>query len=187
MMLSKATVGARSRLVREQEQPRAEVRAETFDVFFARERDSVLGLAFALTGDRAQAEDVVQDAFLDAYQHWDRIGGYDQPGAWVRRVVANRSVSTFRRRRRELRMLVQLVDRQPVAVPDLASSTLVFWQAVRDLPRRQAQVTALFYLEDRPIADIARILEMAEGTVKKHLHDGRKTLARLLDADEGER
>jgi RNA polymerase sigma-70 factor (ECF subfamily) len=186
-MLAGATVGARSRLVREQEQGRAEVRPETFEVFFARERDSMLGLAFALTGDRAAAEDVVQDAFLDAYRNWDRIGSYDRPGAWVRRVVVNMSVSTFRRRRREVRMLTLLADRQLVAVPDLSSSTLAFWQAVRDLPKRQAQVTALFYLEDRRIADIAQILRMAEGTVKKHLHDGRKTLARLLDVDEGER
>ena len=50
--------------------------------------------------------------------------------------------------------------------------------------RRQAQVAALFYLEDRPIAEIAQILRMATGTVKKHLHDGRKTLARALELDE---
>jgi RNA polymerase sigma-70 factor, ECF subfamily len=144
----------------------------------------VLGLAFALIGDRAVAEDVVQDAFLEAFRKWDRIASFDQPGAWVRRVVANMSVSTFRRRRSELRMLTQLEARQDRVVPDLSPATLAFWQAVRALPKRQAQVTALFYLEDRPIAEIAQILQMAEGTVKKHLHDGRKTLVRTLDLDE---
>jgi RNA polymerase sigma-70 factor, ECF subfamily len=182
-MLSATTMGARSRLVREPEQSQADGLHETFDSFFALERDPVLGLAFALTGDRAVAEDVVQDAFLEAFRKWDRIAGYDQPGAWVRRVVANMSVSTFRRRRSEFRMLTQLGARQDV-VPDLSPSTLAFWQAVRALPKRQAQVTALFYLEDRPIAEIAQILQMAEGTVKKHLHDGRKTLVRTLDLDE---
>jgi len=183
-MLSEATLGARSRLVREQEHTHVDRLPETFDVFFARERDPVLGLAFALTGDRGVAEDIVQDAFLEAFRKWDRIAVYDRPGAWVRRVVANMSVSSFRRRRGELRMLTQLVSRQDRIVPDLSPSTLAFWQAVRALPKRQAQVAALFYLEDRPIADIALILEMAEGTVKKHLHDGRKTLVRTLDLDE---
>ena len=157
---------------------------EPFDEFFSRERDAVLGLAFALTGDRAVAEDIVQDAFLEAYRKWDRIGSYDQPNAWVRRVVANMSVSTFRRRRGEIRMLTHLEARQPRVVPELSSSTLAFWLAVRSLPKRQAQVAALFYLEDRPIAEVADILRMAEGTVKKHLHDGRKALARKLDLDE---
>jgi RNA polymerase sigma-70 factor, ECF subfamily len=183
-MLSGATVGARSGLVHEPERSQVDGLQETFDTFFARERDPVLGLAFALTGDRALAEDLVQEAFLEAYRRWDRIGGYDQPGAWVRRVVANMSVSTFRRRRGELRMLARLGARRERVVPELSPATLAFWQAVRSLPKRQAQVAALFYLEDRPIADIAPILEMAEGTVKKHLHDARKSLVRTLDLDE---
>jgi RNA polymerase sigma-70 factor, ECF subfamily len=184
-MLSGATLAARSRLVREQDLSRADGLHEPFESFFARERDAVLGVAFALTGDRGIAEDLVQDAFLEAFRKWDRVARYDQPGAWVRRVVANMSVSAFRRRRGELRMLTQLIARRASSVvPELSPSTLAFWQAVRALPRRQAQVAALFYLEDRPIADIAQILQMAEGTVKKHLHDARQTLVRTLDLNE---
>ena len=168
----------------EPDQPAAQAPPELFDTFFSRERDAVLGLAFALTGDRAVAEDIVQDAFLEAFRKWDRIGAYDQPNAWVRRVVANMSVSTFRRRRGELRMLTQLGARQPSVVPEISPATVAFWQAVRSLPKRQAQVAALFYLEDRPIAEVAGILQMATGTVKKHLHDGRKALAQKLDVDE---
>jgi RNA polymerase sigma-70 factor (ECF subfamily) len=81
-------------------------------------------------------------------------------------------------------MLTKLGARQDHVVPDVSPSTLAFWQAVRALPKRQAQVAALFYMEDRPIAEIADILQMAEGTVKKHLHDARQTLARMLDLDE---
>jgi RNA polymerase sigma-70 factor, ECF subfamily len=183
-MLSGPTVVARSRLVRQPERSGDPATPDMFDAFFSRERDAVLGLAFALTGDRAVAEDVVQDAFLEAYRKWDRIGAYDQPAAWVRRVAANMAVSAFRRRRGELRMLTQLGARQPRFAPEFSPSTLAFWQAVRSLPKRQAQVAALFYLEDRPIAEVAQILKMAEGTVKKHLHDGRKALAQKLDVDE---
>jgi RNA polymerase sigma-70 factor, ECF subfamily len=177
-------MGARSRLVREPKHTQVEHLPDTFDAFFSHERDAALGLAFALTGDRATAEDVVQDAFLEAFRKWDRIEAYDQPGAWLRRVIANMSVSRFRIRRSELRMLTRLATVQNQVVPELSPSTVAFWQAVRTLPKRQAQVATLFYLEDRPVAEIALILEMAEGTVKKHLHDGRKRLARTLDLDE---
>lgn len=171
----------------EREEVPAEAAPEAFDSFFLREHDTVLGLALALTGDRGIAEDIVQDAFLEAFRRWDRIGAYDQPGAWVRRVVVNMSVSSFRRHRSELRMLRLLVARHRSAVTELSASTVAFWDAVRMLPKRQAQVAALFYLEDLAIADIARILEMAEGTVKKHLHDGRKGLALALGDDEVDR
>jgi RNA polymerase sigma factor (sigma-70 family) len=162
-MLSEATPWREERALREHEHTHVDRLPETFDVFFARERDAVLGLAFALTGDRGVAEDIVQDAFLEAFWKWDRIAMYDRPGAWVRRVVANMSVSSFRRRRGELRMLTQLMSRQDRVVPELSPSTLAFWLAVRALPKRQAQVAALFYLEDRPIAEIASILEMGGG------------------------
>jgi RNA polymerase sigma-70 factor (ECF subfamily) len=54
------------------------------------------------------------------------------------------------------------------------------WAAVRKLPARQAQVTALAYGEDRSIADIASMLGIAEGTVKAVLHRARGNLARAL-------
>ncbi len=55
-----------------------------------------------------------------------------------------------------------------------------FWDAVRRLPRRQAQCVALHYLEDRSVADIARVLGIGEATVRVHLHRGRSTLAAAL-------
>jgi RNA polymerase sigma-70 factor (ECF subfamily) len=71
-------------------------------------------------------------------------------------------------------------------MPELSADDAEFWRAVRSLPRRQAQVIALHYLEDRPVAEIAQILGTAEGTVKRHLHDGRQTLARRLRLEEGD-
>jgi RNA polymerase sigma-70 factor (ECF subfamily) len=71
-------------------------------------------------------------------------------------------------------------------VPDLAAADREFWAAVRTLPRRQAQVVALYYLEDRSVADVADILDMTLGTVKRHLYDARRSLARRLRVQEGE-
>lgn len=157
---------------------------ERFEDFYVKEYSAVVGLAYALSGSRSGAEDLAQEAFLAAYSNWDRIAGYEQPGAWVRRVVANRSVSYFRRRRAEAKALARAALGYRPELPDLGTSDPDFWNAVRSLPRRQSQVVALFYLEDLPIADVADTLDMSPGTVKRHLHNGRLALTRRLAIQE---
>jgi RNA polymerase sigma-70 factor (ECF subfamily) len=177
---------ARSRLVLRRSRETVEGPPETFEDFYRREYVSVVGLAYALSGSRSGAEDLAQEAFLAAHRNWEKIIGYDRPGAWVRRVVANLSVSTFRRGIAEARALARAAVGQPTEIPDLGAAQPSFWAAVRALPRRQAQVVALFYLEDLPISDVAEILDMTPGTVKRHLHRGRQTLARRLRIPEDE-
>lgn len=157
-----------------------------FRDFYTKEYAAVVGLAYALSGNRWLAEDLAQEAFLAAHRNWERIAGYEQPGAWVRRVVANLSASAFRRRLADAKALARLAVGQATALPELAADDADFWRAVRALPRRRAQVIALHYLDDRPVAEISEILGMAPGTVKKHLFDGRRELARRLRVSEDE-
>lgn len=159
---------------------------EAFEDFYVREYPAVVGLAYALSGSRWGAEDLAQEAFLAAHRDWERIGSYERPAAWVRRVVANLSVSAFRRRVAETKALARVVLARSEAMPDLATADPEFWAAVRALPRRQAQVVALYYLEDRSVADVADILDMTAGTVKRHLYDARQAMARRLRVQEEE-
>jgi RNA polymerase sigma-70 factor (ECF subfamily) len=164
-------------------QERLVVREASFDEFYVREYRRVLGLALALCGNRWAAEDLAQEAFLAAHRSWERVSSYPRPDLWVRRVVANLSVSAFRRRMAEAKALGRVaLGRTPPA--ELSADDAEFWQTVRSLPRRQAQVVALHYLEDLPVADIAEILGIAAGTVKKHLFDGRRALADRLGVDD---
>jgi RNA polymerase sigma-70 factor (ECF subfamily) len=156
---------------------------ESFEAFYARELRALVGLAYVLSGSRSGAEDLAQDGLLAAYRHWDRIAGYDDPGAWVRRVVANHAVSGFRRSRAEARALIRIRPLEQV-VPEIPVDSERVWQEVRRLPARQRQVIALRYLDRRPIAEIARILECSENTVKTHLQRGKRALAQSLDLPE---
>ena len=158
--------------------------SETFEEFYAREFAAVVGLAFALSGSRTASEDLAQEAFLAAHRDWDRVGGFDRPDIWVRRVVSNMSTSMFRRRFAEARALARVAMGTVTTIPELSADDAEFWSAVRSLPRRQAQVIALRYLDDRPVAEIAEILGTAEGTVRKHLYDGRQTIIRRLRLEE---
>ena len=131
---------------------------ERFEAFYAREFEAVAALAVALSGSRIVAEDLAQEAFLAAYREWDRVGRFDNPGAWVRRVVANRSVSVFRRRVAEARALTRLGGRGDDRSDEVSGEGWELWGAVRKLPKRQAQTVALFYVVDMTLEDIALVL-----------------------------
>jgi RNA polymerase sigma-70 factor, ECF subfamily len=150
-----------------------------FDQLYRSDYHRLVALAYGLSGSRSAAEELAQEAFLAAHRRWNEIGAYDDPSAWLRRVVVNRSVSLVRRRVAEGLALARLGTRRelPAALPE---SDEVVWRAVRALPRRQAQVVALHYIDDRSVFAIAAILGCAEGTVKAHLHQARRSLSRTL-------
>jgi RNA polymerase sigma-70 factor, ECF subfamily len=152
---------------------------EDFDTFDRREHGSVTALAYVLSGSRTVAEELTQEAFVDAFRRWDRLGSYDAPGAWVRRAVANRAVSAYRRRMSEARALLRLGVRR-VPIVELTEPTEDLWAVVRQLPQRQAQAIALHYLHELSIAEVAEVIECSVPTVKTHLQRGRLRLAELL-------
>lgn len=152
---------------------------ESFEGFFAREYRGVLALALALTGDRAQSEDLTQEVFLAAFLTWDQI---KDPMAWIRVAVTNKAMSWWRRQYALKRAMVRIPRPENPSLD--VTDTEIFWAEVRLLPRRQAQAIALFYLDDRPVSEIARLLECSESTARTHLSRGRETLASRLGVDE---
>ncbi len=160
---------------------------ESFDAFFRREYRAVLGLAMVLTRSRPVAEELTQEAFLATFRHWERVGRLDNPGAWVRRVVANRSVSTFRRSSAEAKALLRLNSHARRAISTDLDDGMDVWREVRRLPRRQAQVVALTYFADLPRREVAEILGCSEETVKTHLERARGTLAGRLTTSSEDR
>jgi len=165
-----------------------------FDDLYRQEWPGITAFGWSLTGSWVIAEELAQDAFHDAYRRWTQVGALDRPGAWVRRAVANRAISYRRHVGVERNGLARLVSRARVEAArtdedrtarEASVADAVFWAAVRSLPDRQAQCVALHYLEDRPVAEIAEILDIKAATVKVHLHRGRLALARRL-TDPGE-
>jgi RNA polymerase sigma-70 factor (ECF subfamily) len=155
----------------------------SFEDFYRNEYPAVLPLAVALCRSPGAGEDVTQDAFLALHRNWDRVSRYEDPGAWVRRVVANRSVSRWRRLASEARVVARLRSQSQIEAVVLEDREV--WAAVRKLPRRQAQVIALTYLEDLAVKDVAEILGIDAATVKTHLQRGRRALATRLGLDDG--
>lgn len=152
-----------------------------FEAFYRQEYAVVLALIYVLSGSRPAAEDLTQEAFLRAHRDWHSVGGMAAPEAWVRRVAINLSRSRFRRLQSEATAHLRLRPDMTMGVAQ-GSEYEAFWAEVRRLPRRQGQAIALFYVEDLSVAEIAEILEIAGGTVKALLHQGRERLERQFQA-----
>lgn len=142
--------------------------AEVFDAFVRARHTALLRYGTALTGgDREAAADLVQDALERTGLAWSRVQRQDDPEGYVRRVMANRNVSTWRKLRRE-----RLVDAPPETPIEDVPHDDAMWLAVCRLPRRQRTVLVLRYYEDLSEAEIARVLGIAPGTVKSQASKG---------------
>jgi RNA polymerase sigma factor (sigma-70 family) len=154
----------------------------SFDEFYKAEYRPLVGLAYVLCGDRWAAEDLAQDAFLAARRNWADVSQLDSPEGWVRKVLANRSVSLFRRLLSERRSLHRLWRRaEDVSPPEISAEGAAVWETVRRLPRRQAQVIVLTYLEGWSIQEVGEILGCSPFTVKTHLQRAKATLAEQFE------
>jgi DNA-directed RNA polymerase specialized sigma24 family protein len=148
--------------------------------------DTAVRLAYVLVGDWQTAERVAQQAFLAVQAAWDQVGCEDEPGHALKRAVAERALTPRAGPGARLGRLAGLADghrratRAATAAVPVADST-GFWAALRRLPKRQAQVVALYYLEGRSITTVAAILGCGALVAQAHLDAGRAALAADLD------
>jgi RNA polymerase sigma-70 factor (ECF subfamily) len=155
---------------------------DSFTTFYESEYRAVLAFAASLCRDVHAAEDLTQEAFIAAQRRWKSLQSFDRPDLWVRRVVANRSVSRWRRLDNDERRVRKLAAVRPREEDPQPSDDV--WRLVRELPPRQAQVIALTYLEDRSLADVAAVLDIGVETAKTHLQRGKAALARALRTED---
>lgn len=157
-----------------------------FDAFYRDEYEVTLAVVLALRGLGADAEDVVQEAFVRVHRSWDEVVAMENPAYWVRRVAVNLATSRWRRLGAEARALARTVrprsfdDDRGIAEVDAADR---FWRMVRRLSPQQQRMVALRYAADLSNEEVAATLGTALGTVKVTLHRARKRLQELLDLD----
>jgi RNA polymerase sigma-70 factor (sigma-E family) len=132
------------------------------DFFVARQR-SLMRTAYAVVGSWPAAEDAVQTAFTQLYVHWPRI----QPGAvdtYARRTVVHACFRLAKQRGRE--PVTDRLPERPVPGPEAGLERLDLMTALAGLSAKARAVVALRFLDDLPVAEVARILDLPEGTVK---------------------
>ena len=146
-----------------------------FDDEFAELYRAAYRVAFRLLGDRAEAEDVAQEALARTYVRWRGVESYAAPFAC--RVAANAAIDRARRGRR---VSSEAVPERPAA-DAFADERMDLQRALRALPRRQREVVALRYLADQPEEAVAAALGVSVGSVKTHASRGLAALRASLD------
>lgn len=145
----------------------------------ARYGQAVFRLAYARTGNRQDAEDVTQDTFLRLVDRAPRFRDEEHCRAWLLRVAANRAADLTRAARR--RGEQPLENAEQIAAP--AEEEPLALSAVLALPEEYRVPVHLFYYEELPVARIAEILHLRQGTVRTRLSRARGMLRDMLKED----
>jgi RNA polymerase sigma-70 factor (sigma-E family) len=143
----------------------------------------LIRLAYLMLGDRAAAEDVVQDAFCGLYRNWDRLTDSSSALPYVRSSVLNGCRSALRRRAlgRRVTMYQPPAGSAEAAVLSREEREQVM-RAVRQLPDRQREALVLRFYLDLPDPEIARVMGIRPGTVRSATHRALKALGHLLES-----
>ncbi|TNM41871.1 sigma-70 family RNA polymerase sigma factor [Nocardioides albidus] len=155
-----------------------------FAELFAATYPQVVRTAWFVTHDRAAAEEVAQEAFTELFRGWSRLRDFDRPDLWVRRVAIRKAQREASRRTRRTAL-----ERAAATVPtvadglDLPDPELI--AAIRSLPPKQRAIVVLFYLEDRPMDEVADLVGCSTSTGFVHLHHARRRLAAVLGEEVG--
>ena len=144
---------------------------EDFRSYVSARSPVLLRTAYLLTGNRADAEDLLQTALAKTYLAWDRIRERQALDGYVRRVMVNTQTSWWRRRKVEEHPTDQLPERsdRDARSRDFAADADLhdaLWSALAGLPRRQRAMVVLRYYEDLSEAETARVMGVSVGTVK---------------------
>ncbi|MGH1561741.1 SigE family RNA polymerase sigma factor [Mumia sp. DW29H23] len=150
-----------------------------FEAFVDAQWIPMFRLAHALTGNRNDAEDVVQTAFAKAYTAWERVLSAERPDAYVRRMVVNEVRDGWRRRWRHVEHSVSVVPEHANhshTHDDAVATSDAVWRCLQRLPAKQRAVIVLRYYEDLSERDTAEALGVPAGTVKSRANAAMRTL-----------
>jgi RNA polymerase sigma-70 factor (ECF subfamily) len=167
---------------------------DVFDDIFDRYGGLMLRTAYRIVQDRDQAEDAVQNALIQAWQHLPSLRETGALRPWLLRIVVNQCISFKRRLARSRMFLSQSFSEQEAflasQVADYAKSCMErSWdlaQAVEKLPAKQQNVIALHYYQGMTLSAIAQRLQISENTLKKRLQVALSNLRRVLWDAEGD-
>lgn len=148
-------------------------------------------MAYRVVGHREDAEDLVQESFLAAYQYLDSFDA-DRPfGPWLNRIVMNRGANLRRSRmRRQMEPEVESVSAAPSALEESTRTEAreLLLRALATLNERQRMIVTLFDVDGLTSTEIGERLSLAPGTVRWHLHEARRVLRGALSSYfEGDR
>src|SRR5690606_11607418 len=128
--------------------------------------DAMYNICHRMTAHAGEAEDVLQDAFVEVFRNLDRFRGESTLGAWIKRIVINHCINAMKRRRIEFAELreqhTDVPEPEKIDEAELALSVSRVRDAILELPDGYRQVLTLYLLEGYDHGEIASILGIGE-------------------------
>ena len=157
--------------------------AANFEAFFRAGYPTLFQAAYLLTSDRQEADDIAQEAFLRAYERWDRVHAMDSPTGYVYRVALNLNRSRLRKVAVRARRVFAMVPDDDPAATVLASRQVL--DALSQLPPGQREAIVLTEWLGLGSEEAGQLLGIDASSVRGRLHRGRTALRSLLgEVDE---
>lgn len=144
-------------------------------------RTSLYRLALGITGNSTDAQEAVAEAVCRAYERYHQLRQREKLPQWLLKITANEARRLCQRRARTVPL--DTLTAEPAA-PDRETGDGALWDAVQALPRDQREAVVLFYYEDLPTEEIARIVGASPGTVRVRLSRAREKLREFLKEGE---
>lgn len=159
-------------------EPRPKVQAIDAARLLDEHGNAILRLAYSYLHNMDDAEDILQETLLRCIQTNPAFENTAHEKAWLLRVAAN--LSKDRLRAEKLREHADLDELDETLAAEQRPDLAFVWEAVKQLPPRYREAVHLFYCEDCSIAQISRILDRKESSVRSDLHRGREKLKEIL-------
>jgi RNA polymerase sigma factor (sigma-70 family) len=156
--------------VRGSADPATDDRLPQLEELFRVEYAGMVRLAYTLLANNAEAEEIVQDSFVEVHRRWDEIR---KPGAYLRSAVVSRCRSALQRRK--------LRDPYPAEAPSVSAPAGELWDVLTRLSDDQRMAIVLRYYGGYSASDIAGMIEMPAATVRSHLRRGLAALKKELE------
>jgi RNA polymerase sigma factor (sigma-70 family) len=158
------------------------VQPAPFEEFFETEKGRLLRALYLLTGNREEAEEVLQDAFIAVWEHWDRVGAMDAPTGYLYRTAMNRCLSGIRRATRAARRAVGLAHGSDGFAE--AEDRVALARALAGLSVRRREAIVLTELLGYSSIEAGRLMGVADATVRRLAQDARAELRTTLEDDD---
>ncbi len=161
-----------------------------FDALYETYKDILLRMAYLVSGNREDAEDIVQETFVKCYLHIGELKKEEGFRPWLFQILYRTAYRHVKKRGREIPG--EDIGMQAMATDEVTSldqivkseTEKIIIDAVRQLDMKHRAVIVMYYYNELSAKEIAKVLGCSQGTVKSRLHNGRKKLKGLLEVEE---
>jgi len=144
--------------------------------------DAMYNTAYRIVGNAQDAEDVLVMSFSDAFRAIDTYNRKATPGAWIKRIVINRSITTINKRKKQLELTDNVADTsvEMETEPPSSYETSMIKQCIKQLAEGYRTILTLYLIEGYDHGEIANILNISQATSKSQYSRAKKRLKQLV-------